>query len=135
MTKDEALAIFKLCTYKPGWSFHFGVEHEGTPYERWYAQVGVDITTEASMDASKKGHPREAWKGGKRYFSEHMCEQEIVGLAFGLVCDAEMHETKEWFRFMGASIHNPHIHPKVLVEVARKKSSFNVRQNNAMNPD
>ncbi len=134
MTKDDAIAIFNLCTYKPGWTYIFGTENEGTPEERWYAQVGVDITTEAAMDSHKKGHPRAPWKGGKRYFSQHMCDQEIVGVAFGLVCDAEMHETKEWFRFDGASIYNPHLSPWALAKLAKKADSFVVRHN-AMMPE
>lgn len=58
-----------------------------------------------------------------------MCRQEIVGTAFGLIRDAEEHETREWFRYRGASIFNPHLDPDVLVEVARKKTSFVTRTN------
>ena len=69
------------------------------------------------------------WKSGKRYLSIYMCRQEIVGAVFGLIKDAEMHEIREWFRYKGASIFNPHLDPDVLAEVAKKKASFNVREN------
>lgn len=38
-------------------------------------------------------------------------------------------EMREFFRYRGASIYNPHIDPDVLVDVARKASSFNMRDN------
>ncbi len=40
-----------------------------------------------------------------------------------------MHEVREWFRYRGASIFNPHLDPDVLADVAKKKASFCVREN------
>jgi hypothetical protein len=129
MTNEEILELISLCSYKPGWTIHFAIENKGEPGERAYAQIGVDATTEASIDAARKDGRREPWKGGKKYFSQYMCRQEIVGAVYGMIHDAEIHEMREWFRFMGASIYNPHLDPLALVEVARKKTSFNVREN------
>lgn len=133
MTSQEIMEILKQITYKPGWYFHVGIEQEGQPGERCFAQVGVEAYTEAALDSTSKTGERVPWKGGKKYFSKFMCRQEIVGAAYGMIHDAEMHEMREWFRFMGASIYNPHLDPLVLVDVARKASSFNIREN-AMQP-
>ena len=58
-----------------------------------------------------------------------MCRQEIVAAVYGAIEKAELHEIREFFRYKGASIFNPHLDPDVLAEVAKKKSSFNVREN------
>ena len=72
---------------------------------------------------------RNAWKSGKTYLSTYMCRQEIVSAVYGAIERAELHEVREWFRYDGVSIFNPHLDPDVLAAIARKKSSFNVRQN------
>lgn len=116
--------IVTACSYKPGWTIYFDIDDKGNPF----MQIGVDETTEASIDSTDR-KVRVPWRGSKRYLTEHMCRQEIVGAAFGLIKDAESHEMREWFRYCGASIYNPHLDPDVLVSVARKRSSFNVREN------
>ena len=58
-----------------------------------------------------------------------MCRQEVVGVVFSAIEKAELHEMREFFRYRGASIYNPHIDPDVLVAVAKKASSFNMREN------
>ncbi|QIG73174.1 hypothetical protein [Rhizobium phage RHph_I40] len=132
----EMRALVEACTYKPGWyiNFHSGDVEGHSPlgfpiYGRPYIQVSVTDEAEASIDSTDPEHSRVPWKSGKKYLSHHMCRQEIVGAVFGLIKDAEMHETHEWFRYKNASIFNPHLDPDVLVTVARKRSSFNVREN------
>lgn len=129
MNIQEMASIVASITYKPGWSFLFGVDSE-----RPYIQVVVDERSDASLDSYKRDGSRTPWKGGKKYLSLHMCRQEVVGACFDVIKGAEMHETHEWFRYRNASIYNPHLDPDVLVEVARKKSSFVVRDN-AMSMD
>ena len=119
MTIVEICEIVYACTYKPDWWIDV-ISPEGN--ERPYIQVrvkGADSQTGALTE----------WKSGKRYLSPHMCRQEIVGAVFALIKDAEEHETREWFRYKGRSIYNPHLDPDVLAEVAAKASSFNVREN------
>ncbi|UIY29167.1 hypothetical protein LZK73_21785 [Neorhizobium galegae] len=120
----EMAAIVGSITYKPGWSFLFGVDTE-----RPYIQVEVDERSDASLDSVARDGTRTPWKSGKRYLSLHMCRQEVVGACFDLIKSAELHETHEWFRYRGASIYNPHLDPDVLVEVAKRKSSFVTRSN------
>lgn len=127
--------LIKQITYKPGWSIEAHEEQGITDFRgrvyngRVYVQLSVSAFAEASMDSVKRDGTRTPWKSAKRYLSPHMCRQELVGVVFGLIKDAELHEVHEWFRYKGASIFNPHLDPDVLAEVAKKKASFNVREN------
>lgn len=124
-TVEEVVAQI---SYKPGWSVLVGNDRPEL-HGRVYIQLAVNAFAEASMDSAKRDGTRTPWKSAKRYLSPHMCRQELVGAIFGLIKDAEMHEVHEWFRYKNASIFNPHLDPDVLAEVARKKSSYNVREN------
>lgn len=114
--------IIEQITYKPGWYFRTGVEDD-----RMWVQVGVTTDAEISYDVIEK--KRVGWRGAKHWLSEHMCRNEIVSTVHHAIERAEMHELNEWFRYKGRAIHNPHLDPDVLVEVASKKSSFNTREN------
>lgn len=116
MNKTEALETLNMITYKPGWSILCGEDVRGI-YVQACCETGICSVT-------KKPAP---WKGRKQYVSEWMCKQEIVGIAFSLIRDAEMHEVHEWFRYKGASIFNPHLNPDALADLASKQSSFCVR--------
>ncbi|WP_159953189.1 hypothetical protein [Rhizobium sp. 18065] len=118
------LDLISKITYKPGWSIW-----TGTDGDRVYVQLSVNAFAEASMDSVKRDGTRTPWKSAKRYLSPHMCRQELVGVIFGLIKDAELHEIHEWFRYKGASIYNPHLDPDALAALARKKTSFVVREN------
>lgn len=124
LTNEDILSIISRVTYKPGWSVLMGLDGD-----RPFIQAEVDATAEASLDSFLRDGTRTPWKSGKRYLSRHMCKQEVVGAVFGLLKDAELHEIHEWFRYRGASIFNPHLDPDVLATVARKASSFVVREN------
>lgn len=127
MTMKEIAELVHSCTYKLGWYVNLRFDETslspispepGRPYLQLYVVGTLDSVT---------GEPT-VWRSGKKYLSRHMCRQEIVGAVFGLIKDAEMHEVHEWFRYKGASIFNQHLDPDVLAEVAKKKSSFNVRE-------
>lgn len=120
MKPYEIKEIADQISYKPGWGLIFG--YDGTTESgRYYLQVentlGVCAVT---------GKP-DPWKGRKQHLSPWMTRQEIVGICFSLIKDAEEHEMREWFRYKGRSIYNPHLDPDLLVEVASKASSFNTR--------
>ena len=122
MSISDIAELIRACSYKPGWTILFS--HEG---ERPFIQVSVDETAEAAK--SPFTGEVSAWKGGKRYLSQHMCRQEIVGAVFAAIKDAEMHEIHEWFKYRGRSIFNPHIDPDALVELVRWKKNLNFRDN------
>lgn len=118
MNLQQISAILSDITYKPKW--YIGLF--GTP-EKMYIQLSV---TNSVCSVSRE---TTNWKSGKRYLSPHMCRQEIVGTVYGLIEAAEIHEMREWFRYKGASIYNPHLDPDALVSVAKKASNFNCREN------
>ena len=126
MAPEELLELVRSISYKPGWTINLHLWDDPT---KSYIQLSVDETSDASLDSSKRDGTRTPWKSAKRYLSKHMCKQEVVGAVFGLIKDAELHEVHEWFRYRGASIFNPHLDPDVLASVARKASSFVVREN------
>tara|TARA_R110000851_G_scaffold59347_2_gene137345 strand:- start:378 stop:749 length:372 start_codon:yes stop_codon:yes gene_type:complete len=121
------MTIISDITYRPGFKFLVGEDGD-----RMYVQMEVSVESEFSL--SPFTHQREAWKSGKAFLSMHMCRQEIVGAVFGVIRSAEEHEMREWFKYKGASIYNPHLDPDALADVARRKSSYNFRKN-AMSMD
>lgn len=119
MNLSEIAEIVSRITYKPGWRVLLDYDlHAG---ERPFIQLEA-VTPDSTGD-----HMPTTWRSGKRYLSKYMCRQEIVGAVWALIQDAEMHEAREFFRYRGAAIFNPHLDPDALAEVARKRSSFNVR--------
>lgn len=114
MTGHELQALVEQCTYKPGWTLLFNSDDR--PYVQWEVE---------GLDSISKQPTR--WRSGKRYLSSFMCRQEVVAAVFSLALAAEEHEAREWFRYKGASIYNPHLDPDVLAQVAKKAESFNVR--------
>lgn len=109
MTIDEIRAIVARCTYKPGWQL---IVHANSDGSRPYLQLHV---TAAICSVSLE--PCE-WKSAKHYLSEFMCKQELVGVCFKAIQQAEEHELREFFRYRGVRIFNPHIDPDALVSVA-----------------
>ncbi|NTG85842.1 hypothetical protein G6L15_06720 [Agrobacterium rhizogenes] len=126
VTLAEVRDIVDAISYKPGWTISVTANGDLTS---WYLQLAVSEESDASLDSVKRDGSRAPWKSGKRHLSRHMCRQEVVGVVFDLIKAAEMHEVHEWFRYRGASIYNPHLDPDVLVTVARKASSFVMREN------
>ena len=117
LTIEQMKSLVEACTYKPGWEIIF--DNDG---ERPFVQIAATTLCSASGEAS-------AWKSGKTYLSPYMCRQEVVSAVYGAIEKAELHEIREFFRYKGASIFNPHLDPDVLAEVAKKKESFNMRDN------
>lgn len=135
MHPPEAQAIVDACSYKPGWTIKLHCEGTQTPANmRPKLYVQLSVTPAPGAVSPHGGAPEVPWKSGKRYLSPHMCRQEVVGVIWGLIKDAETHEAAEWFRYKGRCIYNPHLDPDVLAEVAGKATSFNVRHN-AMEPE
>jgi hypothetical protein len=124
---DEFEDIIEAITYKPGWYFRTGLEED-----RMWVQVGVTEEAEISFDpiAGKK----VPWRGAKHFLSKHMCRNEVVSTVFHAIERAEMHEAREWFRYKGSSIFNPHLDPDALAVFAKRLVNFNVREN-AMSMD
>ena len=120
MTYIDIIEIVKSITYKPGWTIALG--HDG---HRPFVQLTVTAPAAAAVCA-QSGEPAE-WKSAKHYLSSHMCRQEIVGVVFTAIKQAEEHEMREWFRYRGASIFNAHLDPDKLAEFAGRKENFQFR--------
>lgn len=119
---DVFQKLIDAIAYKPGWYIR-----TGTDRDRMWLQVGV--TEEAEISFDRQAGKKVPWRGAKHYLSEHMCRNEVVSMCYYAFERAELHEVKEWFRYKGRSIFNPHLDPDVLVAVASKASSYNVREN------
>lgn len=114
----EIKKLVAQITYKPNWDIMCMWDSPAS-YIQIHVTNSIDSVSRETCE----------WKSGKRYLSEFMCRQELIGVVYGLIEAAEIHEMREWFRYKGASIYNPHLDPDVLVEVAKKASSFNCRDN------
>lgn len=128
MTHEEIKAIIDLITYKPGWSIILAHDQldrvrSRKPDSRLYIQIAA-----ATPDSTNPSNV-VPWKSAKHYLSPFMCRQEIVGTVYHAIERAELHEMNEFFRYKGASIYNPHLDPDALAELARHRSSFNMRTN------
>lgn len=106
MSLEEICEVVARCTYKPGWALH--VNDDGRPYLQVHVTGGV---------CSVSGLPTD-WRGAKHYLSSFMCKQELVGVCFKAIQQAEEHELREFFRYRGVRIFNPHIDPDALATVA-----------------
>jgi hypothetical protein len=118
LTQQEMIDIVDDITYKPTWCINCRRELDGGLY------VQIEATTLDSIT-----HEPSTWRGGKHYLSQWMCRQEVVGVVFSAIEKAELHEMREFFRYKGASIYNPHLDPDALVAVAKQAKNFNVREN------
>lgn len=129
MTLEEMHNIVSQITYRPGWTIILGRDKASPSWGKHRPFIQIEVSTESEASLSPFTGEREAWKSGKHYLSHHMCRQEIVGAVFGAIKAAEEHEMKEWFRYKGASIYNPHLDPDALADLARYWKNFNVREN------
>lgn len=120
MSQVDVVEILLNISYKPGWVILDKVDAKRGNAR--YIQLEVDGTCAVT------GEPA-TWRSAKRYLSEFVTEQEVVGTVFGLIKDAEEHEMREVFRYKGRSIFNPHLDVSALAELASKKVNFDYREN------
>lgn len=106
MNLEEIRSVVARCTYKPGWDFKVF----------WDGRAYLQLHVTGSLCAVSL--QPTVWHSAKHYLSEFMCKQELVGVCFKAVQQAEEHELREFFRYRGARIFNPHIDPDALVAVA-----------------
>jgi len=109
---EMVIETAKQIKYKPGYQFLLG-EADG----RYYLQL------ENCQGVCSVSYTHKAWRGRKQSLSEYMCKQEIVGICFALVKDAEEHEMREWFKYKGVAIYSPHLDPDKLVEFVSDPSN------------
>lgn len=110
--------ITNKISYKEGWAVATKTDNKGV-------YVQIECTNSTNADTQKP----EPWKSGKRYLSEWMCEQEMVGVIFELIKCAEIHETHEFFRYKDVAIYSPHLDPDKLVYFATDLNNYCTREN------
>jgi hypothetical protein len=118
-TANTAILVSRIA-YKKGWIINY------YPQKGNYLQLNVNGIDSVTGQTTK-------WVSGKKHLSEFMCEQEIVGVCFALIKDAEDHEMREFFRYKGSAIFNPHLCPSALAEFARDKNNFAFREDSMQN--
>ena len=59
-------------------------------------------------------------KGGKVYVSEFATDDEVVKKIFGLCLAYVEHETREFFKYKGVRVFNPHISLDAHLEMAKR---------------
>lgn len=111
---STAILVSRI-TYKKGWII------------KYYPQKGNYLQLSVKGTCSITGKPVK-WVSGKKHLSEFMCEQEVVGVCFALIKAAEEHEMREFFRYKGSAIFNPHFCPSALAEFARDKNNYAFRE-------
>jgi hypothetical protein len=122
MTHDEIKLLIEACSYRPHWQFYADTKGPMVAFQ-------IGCTEMRSIQDPRHPDVYTPWKSGKKFISPHACRQEVIALVFESIVAAEMHEVREWFRYKGASIFNPHLDPDALRSVARLAASFNVREN------
>ncbi len=122
MNFEEMKEVVSTITYKPGMDLNCLWDNASNrAYLQLWVENGVCAVT---------GLPAP-WRSGKLYLSKHMTRQEIVGKAFSVIKSAEGHEMREWFRYRGRSIYNPHLDPDALWDIAGAADNFMEREDNA----
>lgn len=106
MHYDDIRAILNDVHYK-GWKFYVGVMGDG-----FYLQIRM-WEVDAVTGSTKLQHCR------KWYLSRHMTKSEIVQTAWAAVQAAELHESREQFRYRGAALFKPHYDVDDLAALSR----------------
>ena len=114
MNPCEIGAVVQNITYKKDWGFIFVPAINDRSFIQLEVKNAIDSVSRETC----------SWRSGKRYLSDFMCEQEIVGICFALIKEAEEHEMREFFRYKARSIFNPHLDPSKLADFASKRENF-----------
>jgi hypothetical protein len=102
---EELRVIADAITYKETWQLH--IKYDGRMFFQWSW-----IAPCANTGARELQHSR------KWYLSKHMTDGEIVQTAFAAALQAEEHECREFFKYAGVRVMNPHLSLHALVSRA-----------------
>lgn len=105
-TFNELVLLLEKVSYKQGWELVVGRTME-RPYLQWCFFGPCSVTGEPQRHYCRK------W-----FLSYHMTDGEVVQTAFGAALQAEEHECREFFKYDGKVIMNPHLSLEALVSRA-----------------
>lgn len=105
--------IAKQITYRKGWRLTLSDASVGKrPYIQWSFMAACTKTGKVSEVSSRK------W-----LLSRWMTESELVYTAYKAALAAEEHESREFFRYQGKRILNPHLDVKALMKVCEQEDA------------
>lgn len=105
LTFAEAVEIVAKVQYKPGWRFHVS-SYQSYPAPICYLQI---IFTAPDVRTGIPGNIAGiVWP----FHAELYDEKQLLGLALQAVLHCEDHEAREFFRYDGKQIYDPHAEPK-----------------------
>lgn len=113
----KARAILAEVTYKPGWTLDTDIDGRGEAYMVWRWRA---------PDASGHYGGTMAVSGRRWFISPYMSRSELVNTALLAALTAEEHETREFFRYKGKRVFNPHVNVERLFEVCEDEDNRNV---------
>lgn len=102
---EHIMSILGRVTYKT-WYMHVGVDGN-RPYMQWQFNGPCSKTGEVQLHMCRK------W-----FLSPHMTDGELVQTAFSAALQAEEHECREFFKYGGHVIMNPHLSLEALTSRA-----------------
>lgn len=108
--KEDMEEIVGKIRYKPGWELRLR-EEPGRFYLQWHF---------SNPDAKNPMLVTPVF-GRKWFLSTWMTESEIVQTALMGALAAEEHECREFFRYEGKRVFNPHIDVRSLMEVCDRE--------------
>jgi|CXWL01.1.fsa_nt_gi hypothetical protein len=93
-------------------------------YKNWRFIVGCDLGGRDYLQVSWQGEDVTSGiiteqKSRKWWLSPHMTNTELVTTAYKAVMAAEEHEVREYFRYKGAQVFNPHFDVDELVQFSK----------------
>lgn len=96
MTVDEMIAIVAECTF-PDYQFNVWEDSRGAVYLQGSYQEPDTITNKWEVQKTRR------W-----LLSPHMTKSEIVGTCFKCLMTSQEHKAREWFKWRGKAIYQPH---------------------------
>lgn len=110
-TFNEVRDLLDRVAYKNHWVLRIDCEVISLQQERTYIQW--QFYGPCSITGVKQWHNCRKW-----YLSPHMTDGEIVQTAFAAALQAEEHECREFFKYDGHVIMNPHLSLEALTSRA-----------------
>lgn len=105
---SEVRELLDKVAYKAHWVLRVDTDHDsGRTYLQWQFYGACSVT------GASQWHNCRKW-----YLSPHMTDGEIVQTAFAAALQAEEHECREFFKYDGHVIMNPHLSLEALTSRA-----------------
>jgi len=113
--------LLSRITYKNGWKFETQIAYVGSG--PWNGDVVLYISRpEPDATDPRKTTMIAVAQSITKFEIDSMTDRQVIEWIFRNVAEAEMHEVREWLKFDGATIENPHPPPVTVMTEAMWKS-------------